>query len=326
MSVSVNKSLCPNMFNTDGLFDEVWNSDPHHKCGPRYEYQQSDKALGATATKVNNQDLYNYAFRTQQSTQQNGPLDLMDTTGGNIGFNRSGVAMETIPMTIGNEDNNLIFNERLGRTSKSKEKFTENANDSSNSTNTPDFTTMPTSIQSGLSSYLAPYNRAPLDTYDKKYKHVKRCDVKKDITSSLDSFKDGLLYSITFGKKEKFCPCQNRSYHTVGKVIGIIIVVFAIWFAISALVSCCLYGKAYCDGCCCPEAWSGISPIYMDSQPYYTWGGNKQKSNNFFKTMGEVAVTPFVSLYNAIAGGNKVFGGSKNIMKSTNIKPKDEIL
>lgn len=314
------KSLCPNLYNTDGLFDEVWNSDPHRKCGPRYEYEQSDKALGATATKLNNADLHNYAFRTQQDIQQNGPYDLQEQTGGNMALSRTGVGLNRTAMNIGNKTNDYIFNNRL-------EGFKE-------AMNSPDFTTMPTSIQSGMTSGLMPYSKSPDQASNRRYRNVKKSKaMKSDVTGPLNAFKDGLLYSISFGsdKHETFCPFSYEGYSTFGKVMGVIILVLAIWFAISFLISCCLCGRAACcDGCYCPEAWSGISPIYLETaKNNYAWGGNNtNKVGNFFKTVGEVAVCPFVSIYNAITGGTKKQKTTGGLKTKFNILPKnnDDIL
>ena len=230
----------PQIFNTEGLFDEVYNSDPSKKCMARYVYVQADKSLGCTGSKVIKPPLENNACRVRFQTQQNGPYDYEDVTGGNIALQRTGVARDRIQETLGNKYNRSIQNAGIGQT-EGAETFQPN-NDA------PEFTTMPVSIQGGMTSGMNPYQTTLMESIaPNKCKHQNVGDVRNEVTSSLENFKDGLLYSITFGqyknKKEKF-SVDNPAAKISGKIIGVIICIFVIWFLLSLFIAIGLYAKA----------------------------------------------------------------------------------
>lgn len=311
-----NRSLCPNRFDTSGMFGEVYNSDPYNKCGPCYEFQQADRLVGGTASVAANEDRYNYGFRDQKSTQQNGPFDLQDVTGGNFALSRTMPGIDGTKTSIGDKNNYKIFNK--------KECF-------DGLTSRPDFTTSPASIQGGMSSMLEPINRYPPMVGKGKSCRGGSKFAKNSIVQPLNEFKDGVLYSITFGNakpKESFCGCMPKKPTTLaGQVSGCIVLVIILWFVISAFIAGLLFGKAsLCPGgIFTPAEFSGIDIISTSNNALGKVAGGNVSSgiSGYFKTVGQVMVSPFVSLGRLLGGKRscskpKTFGGVMNM----NMRPK----
>lgn len=323
-----NKSLCPNMFDTGGMFGEVFNSDPNHKCGPCYDFQQADRSVGCAASDKTNDDKYNYGFRDQKSTQQNGPLDLRNVTGGTIAMSRTLPGIDRMGTSIGNKRNPKIFNDR--------ECF---GNDRSK----PVFTTSPVSIQGGMSSMLQPMNKYPPMHGNRSKMCRGGAKTAKDIiTEPLKELKDGVVYSMTFGKvKEGFagCGCGFKKPMTLtGQIVGCIILIVVIWLCLSMLISAMLFGKAaMCPGgTFTPAEISGISTISVIPADSFgpggkTFGGHVSRGiSGFAQTVKEVMVSPFVSMGKLLGGKTSKYKGgyysSKTTGLSTYVLPKDDCL
>ena len=313
MTDSNNYLLCPRVYDTEGLFNGFHNEDPNEKCIPKYDYSQCGKIVGGGKLSTYNVNgLSGYPSREAGQTGITNQFSLEGVTGGNMSRIRQ-VGRDRTSMSIGNNENNGRFNTTQNETFK--ERMTSDI---------PEFTTMPITTNTGKSSMLQPQLRAPDMIYERrKYDDKEKSSIMNDITDSLSAFKDGVVYSITFGKKdtETFCPTMDyeaqQNVMTAGKVIGAIITIILIWFAISFIISAILYGYAAANGgCFSPMPSSDITTIFvpMSSDKYtesvskQNGGNNKNGITRFFNTVGQVMLSPFNVVINNVAklgGGNK---------------------
>ena len=301
--------------NTEGLFDEVYNSDPSQKCMNCYEYKQSDKMLGATVSKTINPKLTNHACRVRFQTQQNGPYDFQDITGGNMVHARTAIEADRRPMSLGNREDVEVLNAR--------ECFNNPGSKS------PDFTTMPVSIQGGMSSGLSPSYPLLRDEVGTDMICESIGKIRKDITEPLQSFKDGVLYSITFGKnkgKEKFGPFDNygrhghkkhRACNIMGKVVGAVVLALLIWLAISMFLGICLNCARSCgsDDIIVIEATSGgFARSMFESIPNLAKGIAKKVKGGNKKVKFNIPSKPFASNVNLIGSSQNELSSDKCVL------------
>lgn len=307
MTDSNNYLLCPKVYDTEGLFNGFHNEDPNEKCVPKYDYDQCGKIVGGGRLSTYNINGFTgYPSRKSGQTGINNQFALGSFTGGNISRIRQ-VGRDRTPMTIGNSESKGKFNS--SRNESFRERMTSDI---------PEFTTMPTTPNTGKSSMLQPQLRAPDLIYERR--NCSDTSIADDITNSLSAFKDGVVYSITFGKKdtETFCPGMGyntqQNIITAGKVVGAIITFIIIWFAIAFITSAILYAwAAVKGGCYSPARCSNVATIFvpMSSTDTYTecvgkqCGGNKSGITRFFNTVGQVMMSPFNIAVNSLVGGNK---------------------
>ena len=325
------KSICrPTLYDTEGYFDDYYNSDLSQRDPYKFEYIQAGKAENGGASASSQAGMLNNNLCTDFRIQQNGIPSADEAMDSSFTGIRSSHAGSMKSYDFHNPQ------AQCSQPVKSKrERFS-------------DFTTSPTAITNGMTSGLSPYNKYLNSALPPSGKC--KPDAMNEIKESLDSFKDGVLYSITFGqrKKETFCDCMP--HHEVpkicGKAIGGTIVAIIIWLIISCFIACILFGKA----AACPSKsyspcpFSGVQDILLlECGASSQQAGQKTKGgstfSNFMRTVGQVAVSPFVSVANLITGGykkkavcnNKPLSFQKPITSSTmsgrgNLRPCDCVL
>lgn len=269
-------SLCPNIYNTEGLFNDWYNEDSSKKCGPLYDYKQTAKLNCGTDSEMLNDDKFNYSNVEQLKTGQNGPVSFNNTTGGNMMSQRA-VGAAIRPMEVGNKESNNVLNGYPN--CNNKETF-----------NTPEFTTTPTPLTTGSTSALYPEERAPFDDFNGA-KCLNNCNnfgskLRNEIVKPIDAVKEGVLFSLTFGQnknKESFCMCNRRkpTETACGKVIGCVIIVSIIFIIGILIFTAVIYSKT---------------------------GDNNGKlsggASGFFNTMGELIKSPSKVINNAFKNQN----------------------